>query len=236
MTQKIWNLFQISIISPEKCTEVEMNTRLQALSSKWSEVRLRLTASNFGTICKATDKRDKIALARSLTERKDLKTPAILHGRKYESVAVEHYCKKYDLTASVCGFFISDEYPMLGASPDRVVGDQIVLEVKCPFSSKEKNISAVTVPYLYLKDGKLSLRENHDYYYQVQGQLYCTGRKLCHFVVYTLSDMKMLEIPRNEPFIQAMVDKLLNFYKEYFKQVIIDKYLYKNYYHYTFEY
>jgi phosphoribosylaminoimidazole-succinocarboxamide synthase len=49
----------------------------------------RLQASNFGRICKATERTNFSNLADALTVFKEIKTPAILHGQKYESIALE---------------------------------------------------------------------------------------------------------------------------------------------------
>lgn len=65
--------------------------------------------------------------------------------------------KKYEqLTGTVtqeCGMFVSCDLPFLSASPDRVINDDMLLEVKCPYTAKNKAISHVTVPvysYFYL--------------------------------------------------------------------------------------
>lgn len=50
---------------------------------------------------------------------------------------------------------MSKTLPFLGASPDRVVNDDVICEVKCPFSAKDKDISPVTVPYLKLEGENL---------------------------------------------------------------------------------
>lgn len=84
----------------------------------------------------------------------------------------------------------------MAASPYRVIDDDVVMEVKCPFAAKDKPITPSTVPYLKLVPGsdELTLDNKHVYYYQVQGQLLCSGRKKCIFVVYTLVDMKTITI------------------------------------------
>ncbi len=66
---------------------------------------------------------------------------------------------------------------MLAASPDGFVGEEIVLEVKCPFSAKNKKITATTVPsFLLERDEELQLKLGHNYYYHIQGHLLCTGK------------------------------------------------------------
>jgi len=45
-----------------------------------------------------------------------------------------------------CGIFVSKKYPFLGASPDGVISDKLICEMKCHYSAKNKNISPFTVP------------------------------------------------------------------------------------------
>jgi len=87
------------------------------------------------------------------------------------------------------GFVISHSHPYLGASPDGLVGDDIVLEVKCPYVVRDKCITPKTVPFL--DEG--GLKCNHQYYYQVQGQLSCTERSVAHFCVYTFQDFRVFD-------------------------------------------
>ena len=77
-------------------------------------------------------------------------------------------------------------HPMLAASPDGVVDNETLVEVKCPYTSRDRPITHVTVPYSKLVDGCLNLDTSHNYYYQIQGQLYCTGRMVCDLVVYSV--------------------------------------------------
>lgn len=216
--------------------QIELDTRAQRKSQAWTSQRTkRMTSSNFGTICKATERRDKKTLADSLTIHKDLKAAPILHGQKYEEIAVEKFKKDFDADVSNCGLFVCTDHPMLAASPDGLVGDDCVVEVKCPFSAANKTISATTVPYLYKQDGEYYLKKTHDYYHQVQGQLLCTSRKLCYFVVYTLCDMVVVKIPRDDMFITSMIKALLSFYDSYFKNAVIERFLYHSYFKYSFQ-
>jgi YqaJ-like viral recombinase domain len=121
----------------------------------------------------------------------------------------------------------SEGHPFLGASPDGLVGDNVVLEVKCPYSSRNHKITSVTVPYLEDFNGTLRLKKKHQYFYQVMGQLLATNRNECHFVVYTYVDIVVIEIARDEDFINEMVSNLSVFFNKHFLPCLKEKYMYK---------
>lgn len=225
---------RVTDITTEEVAEIEKETRGQATSRKWHETRTyRLTASRFGEICKSTERRNKQALADSYTVIKDLNAPALRHGRKYESVAVEQYELQTQSKTLPCGIFVSQEHPFLAASPDRIVDDHTLIEVKCPFSAKDRHISHVTVPYLKVSPSDpasgLMLDHNHQYFYQIQGQMFCSGRRQCYLVVYTLKDMKVVEVKYDQAFVHQMVEKLKSFYEEYFRNAVINTHFFKFY-------
>jgi len=132
-----------------------------------------------------------------------------------------------------CGIYIHPALPFLASSPDRIIslnGETVLVEVKCPFSSKDQDISAKTVPYLQEEEnGKLSLKENHQYFFQIQGQMACSGLNRCIFVVHTFKDTKIMEIKKNDAFIQNMEEKLTQFFNNYFKIGLLDMFLYKKF-------
>lgn len=56
---------------------------------------------------------------------------------------------------------------------------------------------------------KLRLKRNHEYYYQVQGQLNITKMEKCYFIVHAEKWLEHEEIMRDENFwYQEMVPKL----------------------------
>ncbi|KAL0879276.1 hypothetical protein ABMA27_003056 [Loxostege sticticalis] len=203
--EKLLYDLQLSSITKEQIQQIEEATRDQTLSKEWLEQRKkRLTASTFHTICHLRQTSMK-TYAKQIQERKEFTSKATSHGIINEKIALEKYCKTYDIIALPCGLFVSQE------------------------PSRYKMIDPVTVPYLVLKDNVLSLKPSTPYYYQIQGQLYCTGRKYCNLIVFTYKDMEVIYVYRDEPFIHYMILKLEEFYNRYFKDVILEKYLYYNY-------
>ena len=226
----------ISQISEDRVKYIESSTTGQSKNKIWKQERCkRLTASNFGRICKATNRTNFNNLADSLTVMKDIKTSAILHGRKYESIALAKYESECGRGTRQCGIFVSSSHPYIGASPDAVIDDQTLLEIKCPFVVRNQMITTKTVPFLKEKDGLLILDNNHDYFYQIQGQLFCTNAKKCILVIYTFCDFKSICIERDDFFIDNMVKKLKEFYDNYFKSAVLQRLFYKEYNKYTFD-
>jgi len=178
------------------------------MSQAWKDhQKIRITSSLFGDVAKATERKDMTKLANSILNPKHFSTKATRHGQLYEKVAIEKYesCMNCNVTQS--GLVVSADVPYLAASPDGMVGDNICLEIKCPFVARDRDITPATVPFI----DSLGLKRNHNYYYQVQGQLFCTGRTECHFCVYTLKDFRVFSIARDDEFISQMVDSLKAF-------------------------
>lgn len=70
-----------------------------------------------------------------------------------------------------CGFIEHPTIPMSGASPDGLIGDDGLIEIKCPESTTHLNtLMTQQVPSEYLA--------------QITWQLACTARKWCDFVSY----------------------------------------------------
>jgi hypothetical protein len=96
-------------------------------------------------------------------------------------------------------------------------------------------INTKTVPFLKEEGGHIFLDNNHDYFYQIQGQLFCTGATICNFVIYTFKDFKCIHVKRDDIFINNMVNKLQEFYEKYFKSAVLQRLFYKEYSKYSFE-
>lgn len=194
----------------------------------WLEERkLRLQSSDFGKICK--QKKNKLTLARSLIKSKELHTDAIKHGIKYEQEAIEKFQQVTGLLTTKCGIIVHPHHQFLGCTPDALVENNEVLEVKCPYTARNQSISVENVPYLYLceRSGKYKLDKCHDYYYQIQGQLFCSQRNIAHFFVYTMCDFYVIKIEHDNNFTRNMFAQLESFYDNYYKQVLLDRFLYR---------
>jgi hypothetical protein len=117
-----------------------------------------------------------------------------------------------------CGMFIDPSIPYLAATPDGLVGDSAVVEVKCPFTGKDDHVVPGPL-FPFVKEGEdgLYLNPMHPYYDQVQGQLFLTKRKLCYFVVFTSVHCKIINVAFDEEYVLlSLMPKLSKFYDEWF--------------------
>ena len=100
-----------------------------------------------------------------------------------------------DFALEKCGVFIDKEYPRMHATPDFLCSCSCCGkgcgEVKCPYSIDDCDFDSYTAKKgacLEKVDGKIRLKRNHQYYYQVQQQLRITGRQFNDFVVCAFSN------------------------------------------------
>jgi len=91
-----------------------------------------------------------------------------------------------------------------GGSPDGIIDDDSIIEIKCPATSK-----------VHLKTLLSKTCTNKTYLIQMQWNMYCTNSKKCYFVSYdprmTLPEHKIviIEIERDEELINQIKERIL---------------------------
>ena len=176
-----------------------------------------------------TDKRDRGALADQLVNPKILRKHAILWGQSKEKVAVSQFEEISGIRIRPCGFCISNSHIFIAASPDGLICDATVLEIKCPYSIRNKKITAENLHYITEVEGKLHLKKTCQYYYQVQTQMLVTERRYCDFVAWTECDIQRLSVHRNDEIIDNLIIlRATEFYKKYMIPALIKKYIPNN--------
>ncbi|CAG9138232.1 unnamed protein product [Plutella xylostella] len=166
--------------SQEQRHEIEQKTILQSSSGEWLELRrTMLTASNFGKICKMRPETSCANTVKQLLYKGSVQAEPLQHGKEHEQMALAQLSKQEGIDIKPCGFFIDSEVPYLGATPDGISGEDVVVEVKCPITAyrigleeaiKEKKVNF----WVTDKDGNLGINLSHNWYYQIQGQLHVT--------------------------------------------------------------
>jgi len=99
------------------------------------------------------------------------------------------------------------------------VNDNIVVELKCPYSGKDKSVKdLVASGYKHVEetDGKFSLKNTSPYYCQVQGEMAIKKMSLCHVVVWTPITTEIMKVTFDKEFWSYdLLPKLVHFYKKH---------------------
>lgn len=217
------DLLEALSITSEEAELIQIMTIGQRDNPLWMDARQwRITASNFGRVCNRNFRvMYPPSLMKILLGDYGYPSTAAIHwGCDHEEIALEAYQRKTGVEVDVCGIFLSAKYPFLGASPDGLlyVGNRefALVEVKCPYKHRNSSISDAckdTKFCLTITNSEPVLKRNHDYYFQVIGQLAITGAQYCDFIVWTLIDMHIERIFIDKDLWQEMTDKLLNYYR-----------------------
>jgi hypothetical protein len=114
-------------------------------------------------------------------------------GTELEGDAVLYYEAQRDLDTMRVGFMSNDD-GTIGASPDRLVGDVGLLEVKC--HNEEKHIG-----YLLTREA------DADHRAQVQGQLWVSGRRWADLLCFHPElPACIIRVERDEPYIALLAE------------------------------
>jgi putative phage-type endonuclease len=131
---------------------------------------------------------------------------AMQHGTETEPLARAAYEARYDVLVDEVGFVSHPTIEMSGASPDGFVGDDGLIEIKCPNTATHiETLLSESVP--------------NKYYTQMQFQIACTGRKWCDFLSFdnrlpTELQMFVKRVPRDDVYIRLIEDEIVKFLAE----------------------
>ena len=187
------------VVTSEKAAAICKNTSEQSSSEDWKRERKnRITASRAHKIKNA--RKEETCLKYFFDDLTGLENvESVRYGMEMESSARKKYEELSGNEAQVFvpGLVIKIDEPWLAASPDGLVLDQNdnfkLLEIKCPFTCKEKNIDVK-----YVENGKLL--ESHPYFTQIQLQMYCCQAKETDLFVYSSVDYKIIPVKYDADF------------------------------------
>lgn len=212
----------------EEIEDLQIMTIGQADSMLWKEERRkRITASNFGKICKMRASTHCQNIVKTLLYGTFNGNQYTQWGKDHEDTAIEQFEELQNFHVQQCGFFVDLEESYLGASPDGLIGNDTIIEVKCPKTCSEmtplQGISNGKIKFAKMEKGRMKLLKNHNYYYQVQGQLHVTRRKKCYFIVWTPKGMEYELIRRDDNFWAVEChEQLKNFYMNCLLPELVD--------------
>src|SRR5690625_4405169 len=128
------------------------------------------------------------------------------YGQQHEPLAVLDFMSEYNETVQDAGFYVHPENEWLGASPDGFVGDDALIEIKCPFS---------------LRNGGefKSIVDQPHYYAQIQVQLAATGRGTCFFYQWAPHGTRTEVVEFSESWWAENLPRLHEFYQRYLEEL-----------------
>ncbi|XP_076299458.1 uncharacterized protein LOC143218255 [Lasioglossum baleicum] len=232
MTEEVYNLEHEKLMTKLHRWQVirqriEAITRGQANSDTWYFYRKHLlTASNFGKVCKLRDSTNRAGTIITTMYPQILKVAAVEYGKENEKIALEELAAELGVPIKPCGLFIDYDIPYLGATPDGLINDDTIVEIKCPYSAKDMSADDALENISCLRGMIINdqMNRTHDYYYQVQGQLHATNRQYAYFCFWTPHSRKTVRVERDDTFwATKMADKLETFYKDHMAPELITR-------------
>ena len=181
----------------------------QQRTEEWFEKRRgRITGSNVGAILGLSKFMKPEDVMRNMvrdwhnypTEFKG--NVATDYGTYNEPIAITDYEQETKNTVIATGFHEYDTW--LGASPDGLVDEDGLIEVKCPYGMRDKNPTEF-----------ISIDYQTGYFSQVQMQLHVTNRQWCHFYQWSAHGYMIEKVWYNPLYIDNILPKLEVFYEKF---------------------
>lgn len=186
--------------------------------TKWKKTRLgKVTGSVLGKVVKKSGKDYKLSESKKakdllykiawerflMTEsvgmnRLSFDSAATNHGHDFEYQGMKAFTKETGLEVVPGGYVFYNKGDYFGGTPDGFVGEDALIEIKCPWNGGN-HIKTLLTGEIY----------NDDHYYQIQGYLYLTDRKMCYYVTYDPDmpdgiELAIVEVERDEDVITAI--------------------------------
>lgn len=199
----------------------------QDINSMWLiKRRYRITASNFGPVLSAINRsRYPPSLFKRLIETYKLDgIKSIQWGKENEKHGILEFEQIIGKKVTPTGLWLHQS-GIIGASPDGLIDTDSIIEVKCPYKYLNeliktglKNDNSYIIHYD--EDGNVSINYEHNYYAQIQGQLYILNRKICYLVIWTVKDIVIVEIHKDSDWSEN-INRTIHFYFQQFIQFLI---------------
>lgn len=227
----------LGILTPEEEQEIksldfQVLEKLESEEDKWLKQKSgKFSASKFFRLMGYEDKNEfpkgaetyvieKVLETETIQEKKQLFTKSILWGSETEIEAVLEFQKKTGLKVDYYGhdqkFIEISDY--VGCTPDGLIGEDEGIETKCPDTKTHYD-------YLRFLNKDTFKTICNEYYWQIQGSLYITGRKKWYFVSYDprfkneSKRLLIIEIERNEADILKLKKRLFTAVKKLKEQL-----------------
>lgn len=182
---------------------------MEQRSTEWHAARKgRITGSAVGAILGLSPFENRYAVMRRMvreywgfdSERKD--SPALDWGIANEAAARMDYTMETGNPVREAYFVTYEDW--LGASPDGYIGNDGLLEIKCPYSLRDAD----------RPEFKPIEAQSH-YIAQMHIQMFVTGALWCDFFQWAPRGSKLQRVERDEAYIAGILAELREFYAEY---------------------
>ena len=181
----------------------------QQRTEEWFKKRSgRVTGSNVGAILGLSPFMKREDVMRNMVRQyhgypSEFKgNTATNYGTYNEPNALADYELKFNTKVVETGFHTYEDW--LGASPDGLIGDDVLIEIKCPYGLRDKNPPEFK-----------SIDYQSHYWMQIQIQLFVTNRQWCHFYQWSAHGYMLETVQFNQLAIEEYLPKLKDFYNEY---------------------
>lgn len=227
LEEECQKVFDQLTVTSEESVYLEESTRLQSKSMLWHQHRIgRITSSLFKRVKQTSIANPSMSLVNTIMQKSQFdpsKVPALHWGITHEDDARKAYI---DLASDLhtdfeyfdSGLRVNPRFAHLGATPDRVVNyvccGNGLIEIKCPYKHQNTHPHKVQDPNFYLKEDneQFYLCTDHEYYFQIQGQLAVCSMEYCDFICWTTCGLHCERILADNHFFEQVKPALDNFF------------------------
>jgi len=188
---------------------------MEQQSKEWFKARKhKLTGSNIGAALGVNPWKTPDDLIRQMVrdyhgaESEFTGNIATEHGSLHEPLASMDYMGKTGNMVQECGFYVHPEHDWLGASPDGLIDEDGLIEIKCPFGQRNAK------PPVFK-----SCADQPHYFAQVQTEMACTGRKWTDFYQWTQNGDDVERVEFDPQWWTDSLSVLLEFYHRYINEL-----------------
>lgn len=203
----------------EIARETALLIAMEQRSKEWFEARKgKVTGSMVGAILgknpwmSAEDAMRTMVRDYHNAEKEFTGNVATEYGTQFESYAQGDFEMESGLNVNETGFHVHPDLDWLGASPDGLIDDDAVLEIKCPYGKRDSNEFS-------------SIYEQPHYYAQTQIEMFCTGRKKTYFYQWSSKGSRLETVDFSQVWIDENLPILNKFYDRYLDEISNEKHL-----------
>lgn len=183
---------------------------MEQRSEEWFAARIgKITASSVAAILGIDKNRDREDVMRDMVRehhgypREFQGNIATQWGVTHEAEAIADFQWTMGIDVVSTGFWVHPVETWLGASPDGLIGDDEILEVKCPFGIRNDAEPVFK-----------TVRDQPHYEAQMQIQMFVTGRKFCSFWQWTAHGYSYEKVEYDPVGVERMLAELRAFREE----------------------